>query len=108
MPRVMRDSSDMSALVVYCARALPDKSLFRVTMSLLWLVINTILIGQWAASGRLTVEALTHAGWCAPFMIAGLILGTFAHYRVDEAIFRRILYAVLLIASAMLLHSALA
>lgn len=94
-------------LVVYCARALPDKSLFRVTMSLLWLTLNTILIGQWAASGRLTAEVLTLAGWCAPFMIAGLILGTIAHYRVDEAIFRRILYAVLLIASAMLLHSAL-
>ncbi|MBD3291451.1 MAG: TSUP family transporter [Armatimonadia bacterium] len=94
-------------LVVYCARALPDKSLFRVTMSLLWLTLNTILIGQWATSGRLTAEVLKLAGWCAPFMVAGLILGTIAHYRVDEAIFRRILYAVLLIASGMLLHSAL-
>lgn len=94
-------------LVVYCARALPDKSLFRVTISLLWLTLNTILIGQWAASGRLTIPVLTVAGWCAPFMVAGLILGTIAHYRVDQTIFRRILYAVLLIASVMLINSAL-
>jgi hypothetical protein len=36
------------------------------------------------------------------------VLGTAAHYRVDELLFRRILYVVLIIASLMLLQSALA
>lgn len=92
-------------MVVYCARALPDKSLFRVTMSLLWLVLNTILISRWVAAGSLTIDILRVAAVCVPFTLAGLALGAPAHYRVDELLFRRVVYAVLMAAAAVLLYS---
>jgi len=92
-------------MVVYCARALSDKSLFRVTMSLLWLALNTVLISQWAVAGTLTVDVLEVAGMCAPFMLAGLALGGPVHYRVDERLFRRVVHAMLAVAAVALLGS---
>lgn len=94
-------------MVVYCARRLRDKSLFRVTMSLLWIALNTILITQWAVGGRLTLDVLKVAGICLPFTLAGLALGGPAHYRVNEQVFRRVVYAMLSIAALALLLSAL-
>jgi len=94
-------------IVVYGTRAMPEKSTFRVTMSATWLTLNTILLAQWFIRGSFTEPQLKLAALCIPFTLAGMALGTIAHYRVNELLFRRILYAVLLIASGMLLHSAL-
>lgn len=95
-------------IVVYGTRAMPEKSTFRVTMSATWLTLNTILLVQWFIRGSFTAPQLKLAALCIPFTVAGMVLGTAAHYRVDELLFRRILYAVLIIASLMLLQSALA
>lgn len=93
-------------IVVYCTRALRDKSVFRVTMSMTWLTLNTILLAQWLARGSLTGPQVHLAAWCIPFTLAGMALGTFAHYRVNEIVFRRFVYAVLIAAGVMLLVSA--
>lgn len=94
-------------IVVYGTRALRDKSVFRVTMSATWLTLNTILLTQWFVRGVFTTDQLRLAGLCVPFTLAGMALGTFAHYRVNEVVFRRAVYAVLIAAAAMLLMSGL-
>ncbi len=94
-------------IVVYGTRAIPEKSVFRVTMSATWLTLNTILLTQWFVRGTFTPQQLHLAGLCIPFTLAGMALGTFAHYRVDEVLFRRAVYAVLIAAAIMLLVSGL-
>jgi len=94
-------------IVIYGTRAMPEKSTFRATMSMTWLTLNTILLAQWFIRGSIGVPQLKLAGLCIPFTIAGMAIGTVAHYRVDELLFRRIVYAVLLVASVMLIRSAL-
>lgn len=94
-------------IVVYCTRALRDKSVFRATMSMTWLTLNTILLTQWLIRGVITVSQLSLAAMCIPFTLGGMVLGTFAHYRVNEILFRRVVYAVLTVAAGMLLASAL-
>ena len=93
--------------VVYAARAIPDKSLFRVTLSMMWLTLNTIMIVQFGLRGRLDGETLKLAAVCVPFTLAGFGLGTLAHYRLNETVFRRIVYAVLIAAGVMLVRSVL-
>ncbi len=95
-------------IVIYGTRAMPEKSTFRVTMSATWLTLNTILLTQWFIRGSISGPQLKLAALCVPFTLAGMAVGTIAHYRVDELLFRRVVYAVLLIASGMLVHSALA
>lgn len=92
-------------IVVYAARALPDKSAFRVTLCMLWITLNAILIGRWAATSALTLHELKIAGLCLPFTILAMVLGTRVHYKLNEVIFRRIVYAVLVIAAVTLLAS---
>ena len=92
-------------IVVYAARALPDKSEFRVTLCMLWITLNAILIGRWVATSALTLHELKIAALCLPFTVLAMVLGTRVHYRVNETVFRRIVYAVLILAAVSLLAS---
>lgn len=94
-------------IVVYGTRAIPHKSTFRATMSATWLTLNTILLAQWIARGALSMSQARLAALCIPFTLAGMALGTFAHYRVNEVLFRRAVYAVLIAAAVMLLVAGL-
>lgn len=82
--------------MIYATKALPEKSLFRVTLCLLWLTLNTILITQWTLGSRLDAHILRISALCLPFTVAGMVAGNLAHHRMDELLFRRIVYAVLL------------
>ena len=92
-------------VVAYATKALPDKKLFRVTLCLLWFVLNTALIAQWIASSSLNGQILRLSAFCLPFTLVGLVLGNVAHYRINEAAFRRLVYAVLIASGLVLLWS---
>ena len=94
-------------IVVYAARALRDKSVFRATLSLLWLTINTILVGTFIATGRIDREQMWLNLICLPATLAGMWIGTHTHYRMDERLFRLSVYAVLVMASGVLAWSLL-
>lgn len=89
-------------VIIYATRAIADKTLFRVTLCLLWTVLNLILIGQRIAQGTMTPEIWKMAAFCAPFALVGIVLGNRAHYRTDPMLFRKIVYSVL-IASGLVL-----
>jgi uncharacterized membrane protein YfcA len=92
-------------VIIYAARALTDKTLFRVTMCMLWTVLGAILIGQLALSSRLTPFVWKMTGFCLPFTLVGLVLGNYAHYRVNEATFRKAIYAVLMASGIVMAYS---
>ena len=86
-------------VVIYAAQALKDKTLFRVSMCLLWLCMNTILMvvysidGLWGRDSGLAFYALLIT---LPFLLVGILAGNYLHYRVSEYGFRLIVYALLL------------
>jgi uncharacterized membrane protein YfcA len=85
-------------VVVYATRALVDKGGFRVTLCMVWVTLNTILLADWIRDPRyhaINIQATRAVLICMPFTIAGLVLGNFAHHRVNETVFRRMVYAVL-------------
>ncbi len=83
-------------VVIYAGRALPDKSLFRVTLCLLWTVLNTILIVKWTVTGGIWNTQVTKAIMIAlPFLVAGMLMGDWLHHRVNERRFRLTVYGVL-------------
>jgi uncharacterized membrane protein YfcA len=92
-------------VVAYAARTLPNKSLFRVTLCLLWLVLNTVMIGHWFISKSLSQEVLFLTIVCLPFTLVGVVLGNAVHYRVNECIFRRVVYIVLIGSGVLLVWS---
>jgi uncharacterized protein len=92
-------------IVVYADRALRDKSVFRATLSMLWLTLNLILVGTFFASGRMDHEQFWLNLLCLPATLAGMWIGTHTHYRMDERIFRLSVYAVLVMAAGVLAWS---
>lgn len=90
-------------LVVYVlGRTLSDKGAFRATLSALWLVLNTLLLLGFAARGALDGESATRSLTWAPFLLGGLLLGERLHRSVPAALFRRLVFVVLLVAGALL------
>lgn len=94
-------------IVVYADRALPGKTVFRATLSMLWLTLNTILVVTFIASGRVGHEQLGLNLICLPATLAGMWIGTHTHYRLDEHVFRQSVYGVLVLAAAVLAYSLL-
>lgn len=97
-------------VVVYATRTLTDKSVFRATLCLVWITLNTVLLTSWALDpdfADLNLRALRAVAICAPFTIAGILLGNAAHHRINEVTFRRVVYGVLTLSGVVLAWSLL-
>ena len=76
-------------VVIYAAKALPDKSLFRVTLSMLWLTVNTGRFAAWLIRGELNDPLLWKIILISfPFWLAGVLLGDYLHDRASEYHFK--------------------
>lgn len=86
-------------VVIYASRALPEKGLFRMTLTLLWLTMNFIRIAEWTYQGTVWTARMGKCFLVAlPFVLAGMFLGDFLHRKADERIFRLCVYCVLFLA----------
>jgi len=92
-------------VVIYATRAFADKSLFRVTMCMMWFSMNTIMITQWLIAEGPHAPSFKVLGCCLPFTILGLYIGNKAHYRINELAFRKVVYGVLIASGAVLVCS---
>ena len=92
-------------LVIYATRTITDKSLFRVTLCLVWVVLNSVLIVQRAFSGAITLHVAYVAAFLVPFSFLGFFVGNHAHYRVNDMLFRKIVFVVLIAVGAFLAWS---
>jgi len=99
-------SSGGPFVVIYAARALPDKSLFRVTLSMLWLTVNSIMLIKWSVAGNVWNRELGMAIVCAlPFICCGMVLGDWLHHKVNSYYFRVLVYSLLVVAGSILFFS---
>jgi len=94
-------------LVIYAARALRTKGLFRVTLGLVWLTLNLIMVAGWLLNSQIPAQAWTLAGLTVPFIILAVFVGDHFHHRLPEATFRKVTYVVLCVAGLLLLYKSL-
>lgn len=83
-------------VVIYATKALPDKTLFQVTLCLLWFSLNSMLLFKRTLTGdvwnRTTMICIISA---LPFVLSGMLLGDWLHHKVNEYYFRLTVYLVL-------------
>lgn len=94
-------------IVVYATQALTNKSVFRATLCMTWLTLNTVLIAGFLRAGRLDLPHLQLNAAYLPATLLGLWAGNRAHYRLDDHLFRVIVYSVLGLAGLVLVWSLL-
>ena len=90
-------------IVYHASREIPDKQVFRVTLSTLWILLNSALLVSYAFTGRIDVESAALAGKLLLALAAGVVLGELIHKRVNERRFRVVVQGVLLFTGAVLL-----
>jgi uncharacterized membrane protein YfcA len=84
-------------VVIYAARALPDKGQFRATLCLLWTALNTIIIAGYVIEGSVSTALAGNTGALIPFTIAGIFAGEKIHDKVNDFVFPVIVFSMLLI-----------
>jgi len=94
-------------IVIYAARALKTKGLFRVTLGLLWLTLNLVMVAGWLLNDQIPAQAWPLAGLTIPFIILAVFIGDHFHHRLPEATFRKVTYVVLCVAGLLLLYKSL-
>ena len=83
-------------VVIYATKALPNKTLFRVTLCLLWFSLNSMLLLKWTVAGGVWEKSTMICIFTAmPFLLGGMFLGDWLHHKVNEYYFRLIVYMVL-------------
>lgn len=83
-------------IVLYAARALPDKGNFRSTLCLLWTTLNIMLMVHYWRTGQFNAAFAPRLGIMLPFLAAGIILGDVIHHRVNAVLFRKTVFMALL------------
>lgn len=93
--------------VFVSARELPDKAAFRATLSMLWLVLNALVMPRLVLDGQVTAATLGTSGLMLVPLALGIAAGEWVHHRLAEAKFRVAVAGLLLAAGAVLVVNAL-
>jgi uncharacterized membrane protein YfcA len=91
-------------VVLYSAGKISDKGQFRATMCLLWSTLNSILMIQFFFEKKLTMEIGRDLPVLLLFLIAGIFAGEAIHKKINEALFKKIVFiSLFLVGVAMIL-----
>lgn len=89
-------------VVYYASRKIPDKKVFRSTLSCLWLILVSVMFASHIASHKANFETLKMSAMLLPPLAVGIFLGEYIHSRIPEKAFRIFVYVILTIAGASL------
>ncbi len=90
-------------VVYYASRNIPDKRVFRSTLSALWVVLNTILLITHLSTGKLTASSAWTWVVVLPFLAVGIVAGEWLHARLVERSFRILIFSILIVAGVSIL-----
>lgn len=90
-------------VTIYATEALPKKNNFRATLCMLWVVLNGIMIIQTAAKGLITSDVIKLLEVTIPFLVIGGLLGNWAHHKIHDTYFSKIVFIILLITGVFML-----
>ena len=89
--------------VYVASRELPEKAVFRASLSAVWVLLNLLLLPRLWAEGSLSAASLGTSALLLVPLVAGIAVGEAVHHRLDEKKFRVAVAVLLLAAGATLL-----
>jgi uncharacterized protein len=90
-------------LVVYAVSALKDKNEFRATIAPVWVILNTIMIFNHAQNGYFTKDVNILILMSIIPMVLGVWLGHRLYKRIDQALFMKFTYSLLVVSGLMVI-----
>lgn len=71
------------------------KAIFRATLAVVWLCLNTVLVVTYIATGRLDAGNAPFVALLIPAVVGAVVLGEWLHHRLDEGGFRNLVLILL-------------
>ena len=90
-------------VILYAKSCIKDKTEFRATLSLLWCSLNCIILTRYALEGAYTKEVITTYFSLVPFLLAGIALGEYLHFKISAKYFSIFVYVGLFVTGIFLL-----
>ena len=87
-------------IVYYSSRELKEPAEFRATLSMLWLILNIILVTNLYSVGQINLNTLTITGIVLPGLILGIVWGNSLKFKALP--FKVLIYVVLFIAGLLI------
>lgn len=94
-------------LILYYQLSGADKTTFRGHLMTVFLLMTTVRVPSYAVFGLITAPRMWSALAVLPAVILGALIGNSIHLRIEEATFRRLVSAALLVIGLMLLVPAI-
>ena len=92
-------------LVVYAVSAIREKNRFRATISTVWAVINTYMVGRMAFQGMYMGNASVLVAASIIPVAAAILLGKKVSDRLDHEHFLKIVYILLMVSGVLLMYN---
>jgi uncharacterized protein len=87
-------------IIYYSTREIKEPGQFRATMSMLWLILNVVLVSSLYTVGQINADTLSITGIVLPGLLVGILLGSRVQFRT--LVFKVLLYVLLFIAGLLL------
>ncbi|MBR6159603.1 MAG: sulfite exporter TauE/SafE family protein, partial [Lachnospiraceae bacterium] len=92
-------------LVIYSISAIPEKTRFRATISTVWAVINTYMVGSMIFSGMYSNGEAWYVVWSIVPVAVSIYVGKRVADRLDREMFLKVIYALLIVSGALLIYN---
>lgn len=90
-------------LIGYLSKTIKDKKSFRATISTVWIILNTMILIEDIGKGLWSLALVKTQVISLPFLIGGMVIGTWLYKRMSQLLFMKITYILLFIAGVSLL-----
>jgi uncharacterized membrane protein YfcA len=85
-------------LLVYAVNKMQlQKSVFRSTLSTVWLTMNLFLTAFYLISGKISMVSLKYSAYLLPSLIMGVLLGEYFHQLIPERSFKIATFMILML-----------
>lgn len=90
-------------LTGYMTRRIQDKTVFRATISTVWIFLNTLVFLEDMQAGLWVPSTVKMLGISVPFLLAGMLIGSKLVTRMSQMVFMKLTYVLLFISGLSLL-----
>ncbi|MCH4185022.1 MAG: sulfite exporter TauE/SafE family protein [Eggerthellaceae bacterium] len=90
-------------LVIYVLQKIKNKEAFRVTLSLVWTVLNAIYALFALQAGEMTGDVASLVVVCIPLLIVATFLGSWIEKRMSQKVFLKMTYVMLILIGILLI-----
>ena len=92
-------------LVIYAVDAVPDKNRFRATISTVWAIINTYMVGQMIFNGMYSNGEWKLVAYSIIPVAAAIRAGKHVADRLNRELFLKVVYVLLVVSGALLIYN---